>query len=290
MRSTVIAILLAVSFSVSAFQPRTGHWNNLPGESGRGFNIDIQDGVMVLTVYAYDAAGNAQWYIASGNMTNGQRNFTGTLEKFVNGQCLTCNYTAAVAGGSDGTVSVTFTTETSATVTLPGGHVTTIHPFNFKLGDPPRGMLGEWVFVYDIGPITFAERFNYTTMLDGAPANTTGQFATDLPRRGGCEYLISGTLAGTTLCVQINASGALINSYFFKYGLDETFDGVWQSPSTGTLYPMKGFRLKGQRGFSKSVARSATAVGQKAALEDGMGPKASLEMLEAVSELAARIK
>src|SRR5690242_21353742 len=94
-------ILVVASFSSMAFQPRTGHWNNLPSESGRGFNIDIQDGVMVLTVYAYDQAGNAQWYLAAGPMTNGQHNFTGTLDKYVGGQCLSCNYSAPTANGND---------------------------------------------------------------------------------------------------------------------------------------------------------------------------------------------
>lgn len=72
--------LLIASFGVGAFQPRTGHWWN-PNESGRGFNIDIQNGVMVLAVYTYDMAGNAQWYLASGTMTNGQRNFSSTLDQ-----------------------------------------------------------------------------------------------------------------------------------------------------------------------------------------------------------------
>src|SRR6185312_5295085 len=94
------------------------------------------------------------------------------------------------------------------------------------------------------------------TMLDGAPADTTGQFASDIPRRGACEYLVTGPLAGTTLCIQINASGALLNSYTFTYGLDETFSGNWISPSTLSLYTMKGFRVKGASGYAKSTTRS----------------------------------
>ena len=47
-------------------------------------------------------------------------------------------------------VSVAFASETLATVTLPGAHVTTIRPFNFRFGEPPLGLLGEWVFVYDV--------------------------------------------------------------------------------------------------------------------------------------------
>ena len=46
MKRLIVAILCLMWVSTaSAFQPRTGHWWN-PAESGRGFNIDIQDNVL----------------------------------------------------------------------------------------------------------------------------------------------------------------------------------------------------------------------------------------------------
>ena len=55
-----------------------------------------------------------------------------------------------VIAGNDGTISISFSSETAATLTLPGGRTTTIVPYNFGYGDPPTGLLGQWVFFYDI--------------------------------------------------------------------------------------------------------------------------------------------
>jgi hypothetical protein len=237
---------------VNAFQPRTGHWNNIQNESGRGFNIDIQDGVMVLTMYAYDQNGNAQWYIASGNMTNGQRNFSGTLEKFVNGQCLQCGPQTPQAAGNDGGISVVFVNETTANVTLPGGRVTTIRPFNFKYGDPPNGLVGEWIFVYDI-ITTFAERFNFTTMR-AATANGNGT-VWDVPRNAACELQVRGdaVLVGKVVCIDFTSTGTVANNYVYRYGIDETFDGLYLLGGFTTFHAMKGFRLSGTQGFEKAM-------------------------------------
>ena len=244
--------LLTVTTVSGAFQPRTGHWNNVVSESGRGFNIDIQDGVIVLTMYAYDQAGNAQWYISSGSMTNGQRNFTGTLDKFVNGQCVTCSYRAPSPNGNDETVSVAFTSETNAVVTLPDGHVTQITPFNFKYGNPPNCMLGEWVFVYDI-ITTFADRYDFSVV---APSGGY-TFALDNSRHAGCELETTGAVAGYVLCVQTPSSVARDwdNAYSFKYEVDETFSGNWIAPNIHTLFSMKGFRIPGASGYPKSARR-----------------------------------
>jgi hypothetical protein len=63
-----LLLLAIVATSATAFQPRTGHWNN-PNEAGSGMNIDLQDGTFVVTIYSYATNGLAQWYIASGKGT-----------------------------------------------------------------------------------------------------------------------------------------------------------------------------------------------------------------------------
>ena len=44
-----------------AFIPVTGLWWN-PNESGTGYNIQVQRGVMVVAMYSYVAAGDSLWY------------------------------------------------------------------------------------------------------------------------------------------------------------------------------------------------------------------------------------
>lgn len=258
-RALLVAFVLFAG-QASAFQPRTGQWWN-PAESGRGFNIEIQNGVMTLTVYTYDAAGNAQWYLASGAMTGAQHSFSGALNKYVGGQCAACSYQPATLAGNDGTVTVNFTSEIAATVSLPGGHVSAIRPLNFAYGDPPQGLLGEWVYVYDIIS-TFADRFDYT-VVRGATANGTGTVWDD-SRDAACEFQVSGALGGMVACFQFNSAGGIVNSYLYNYGIDETFSGQWVSISPAAAFAMKGFRIKGTSGFAKFATTAPDGLPTKA--------------------------
>jgi hypothetical protein len=79
-----------------------------------------------MTVYSYLPNGLPQWYIASGPLSGAT--WSGTLLKTLNGQCISCAYQAPVLNGNDGTVTVIFSSPTSATMNLPGGRVTEIQP------------------------------------------------------------------------------------------------------------------------------------------------------------------
>ena len=242
MRSIALAILLFISTAASAFQPRIGLWGNA-AESGSGYMMDIQNGLVALTVYSYLSSGPAQWYLASGPLVNNGHNFVATLDKYVGGQCISCIYRAPSLAGNDGTIAITFLSETLASVSLPGGRTTVIQPFDFGYGPLPAGLLGEWIFVYDIlaGGTTFAERFDFTTTL--APTATGSGIAADPVRLAGCELQVSGSLAGQVICADGDSAGNLQNGYAFRYGLDETYGGVWIAPGSGNQYAMKGFRV-----------------------------------------------
>ena len=270
MKRLLVTVLCLVSISTAfAFQPRTGHWWN-PAESGRGFNIDIQEGVLVLTAYGYQTGGAAQWYIASGPMTNSGHNFSGTLDKYQGGQCNSCSYVGRpTLVGNDGVITVVFASETAAAITFPGGRTTTIQPFNFAIGDPPQALLGEWIFVYDIivGGSTFAERYNFT-VVGGATTNGNG-IVLDTTRFATCELQIGGPLPGYVFCADWTNSrfDTVANIYQFRYGLDETYDGSWVSPITSNMYKMKGFKIASKSGTTRaaSVSELAVAVKQESA-------------------------
>jgi len=278
MKNLIVATLCLIwASTASAFQPRTGHWLN-PAESGTGFNIDVQDGVLVVTMYTYQAGGAAQWYLASGPMTNSGRNFTGTLDKYQGGQCLSCSFTGRpTLVGNDGTISISFVSETAATLTLPGGRRTNIQPFNFGFGDPPQGLLGEWVFVHDESA-TMAVKYNLTVVTS---ATSTGNgvvaglgITGDPSRITFCELQTSDVGAGLVFCGDGDTAGNVKNLYMFRYGLDETFAGYWVSPSGTIQYPMKGFRTKSENGFTR------TGIGTDASAASASAPVAPLEARE----------
>jgi hypothetical protein len=113
----------------AAFVPIDGVWANT-AENGRGFALGFKHGVLIVAIYAYLPDGTAQWYLASGPVVNNV--FTATLDKYVGGQCISCVYTGPpMVTGNDGAITITFTSNTSATVNLPGGRVTQIAPFQF---------------------------------------------------------------------------------------------------------------------------------------------------------------
>ena len=81
-------------------------------------------------MYSYAAGGDPVWYLAVGPLTNAGSGVaaTGTLDKYRAGQCASCVYQRPSITGNDGTMTIYFTSPTTATVQLPGGRVTHIQP------------------------------------------------------------------------------------------------------------------------------------------------------------------
>jgi hypothetical protein len=139
-RALFTVCVLFAAGAAAAFAPTTGHWWN-PNESGTGYNIDVRNGVLIMTIYTYKTNGDSEWYLASGPLSADQHAFSGTLDKYRNGQCISCAYPGPpVLVGNDGEISVHFLTESQATVALPGGRVTTIQPY-FATPVPDGGSL-----------------------------------------------------------------------------------------------------------------------------------------------------
>jgi len=124
----------SVVVAATPITPAIGLWWN-PDEAGTGYNFDVKHGVLVVTVFTYDAAGHSEWYLAFGPLTanGGTTTFSATLDKYRNGQCIGVGCAFRAPGppaGNDGTMSITFTSPTSAKMTLPG-RVTSIQPMAF---------------------------------------------------------------------------------------------------------------------------------------------------------------
>jgi hypothetical protein len=112
------------------FMPFAGLWWN-PNESGTGYNIQMQHGTMVVTVFAYDTNGDPVWYygVADPAASGTGVSATGSLDRYRGGQCISCtSYRPPVSAGSDGAFTLVFSSATSATVQLPGGRTTRIQP------------------------------------------------------------------------------------------------------------------------------------------------------------------
>lgn len=106
-------------------EPESGWWWN-PQESGRGFFIEYQAGTADLAGYMYDESGNAIWYltvVATPNL----RALSSSWWLYANGQSLTGAYRPATRTNDNvAPVSMTFTSATTATMTLPNGRTTNL--------------------------------------------------------------------------------------------------------------------------------------------------------------------
>jgi hypothetical protein len=103
--------------------PTSGIWWN-PNESGSGYALEVQHGVLAILIFSYQTNGSPQWYYVTGPM-NGN-SFTGTLDKYTGGPCISCPYVGRPAlAGNDGSITIQFSSTTTGTLTA-NGRTTTI--------------------------------------------------------------------------------------------------------------------------------------------------------------------
>jgi hypothetical protein len=112
--------------------PQTGWWWN-SAEGGRGYSIEVNGNHIFYAAYLYDAQGNAQWYVATGNTSIDGSLFTGDLLKVTGGQTLGGAFHAPSPAQSAGAITLAFAEATKGTMVWPGGAVA-IERFAFTPG------------------------------------------------------------------------------------------------------------------------------------------------------------
>lgn len=127
-----LASLMPVDIHAQA-TPQSGYWWN-PAEGGRGYFIEIQDQAMFFAAFMYGANGQPTWLASEGAMTSTTQ-YSGMLQSYANGQTLTGIYNSPIVSNPQvGEVQITFTSDTTANLTWPGG-VVPIQRFAFGPGD-----------------------------------------------------------------------------------------------------------------------------------------------------------
>lgn len=165
MRWILLVALAAASALVPAraFTPESGVWWN-PGESGTGLQIEIQDNLVTVFVYAYDEDGFPMWYTSAGFLDDSATVYQGSLEEFFGGPCVGCPWINNTHVGTAGSIRIVFDPldPTRATMTwgLAGGSQRTvqIERYHFYLHRGEDGgapveitkMIGEWTMVVDV--------------------------------------------------------------------------------------------------------------------------------------------
>ena len=78
-------IAFAAQAAVLIGDPTRGLWWN-PNESGRGFNIEMQGDVMIVTSFVYAPGGAATWFISAGRYNFATGTFSATFDANTGGR------------------------------------------------------------------------------------------------------------------------------------------------------------------------------------------------------------
>jgi hypothetical protein len=146
MRLFAFVVLLLLAGAASAQAPKSpptvGYWWN-PNESGRGWNIEVQNDVVAITHFVYRPDGSATFLQSAGpfDLTTGV--VSATLNQFGQGQCIGCPYTRPVTT-SIGTVRFEFPNDSQGQVIYPDGTIINIQPFVYGYSNALSATFGTW--------------------------------------------------------------------------------------------------------------------------------------------------
>ncbi len=274
----LLACLLLAAPAARAILPENGwYWN--PNESGRGFNIEIQNNMLFMSAFVYLPDGTPVWYVGGGPMSS-DRQWSSSLLRASGGQCLGCGYRAPDLD-TVGTVSINFTSERSATISLPGETIATVRQDWSGHGTSTRDALfGEWSFTEGDPdfPIYSGERI----ALSAARTGTSGPYAAG-SRTGSSASIAIGTWDSVLakFAILLDSSTSYYRLYVFTLNTLNRAEGLFWLYRKTSSPTGPGTYFVAHR--TKSLARLQTGVGP------GISKVASAEasLREAVEALLA---
>ncbi len=253
-----LALSLMVTQSVLAFMPAGGLWvidseNN--GQSGRGFQIEVENEVLVFTYFGYRLDGSGTFYLAAGPVTNNI--FSATLTEYQGGNALGAAYSPAHASGSPGKVTISFSSGKHGTMTLPGESPQSISKFGFGYPNGPDGLLGKWMFSEILSGVPNAIVRSLSVKLGTSSSYGNGIVATAAGDFG-CEFGTVGTLAGMVVCADVPQT-TYSDTYVFKFSGDRGVGIGFYVMSSGANSPA----------YELHALRIATKTGRETGINDG---------------------
>ena len=206
---SLISAFFLLSGHSQAAAPESGWWWN-PAEGGRGFTIEVQNGIMFMAGYMYDDAGRATWYASGPTKMVSDSLYQGVWTQYGNGQTLSGGYKGAtVVNANYGSITISFSTPTTGTLTLPSGVMVPLS--RFKFGGSDTG-----------GTVTATCTFSNFTIAK-YDAIAVGMTPNQVSQTMGCANNPAFTQRGTNYLVYVwvdtNGSGARILVYFDQNGL-----------------------------------------------------------------------
>lgn len=238
-----------------AISPESGWWWN-PDASGSGYNIEIQDNVLAVSTYVFDAAGNPIYYISAGLMAN-DKSYSGSLDLVTGGQCIGCPYKAPTRTPV-GIIKVDFADETNGRLVINNGLPIPIQrlAYGINLASPYK-LMGEWALVQGsrLLPVYFGDRVSFGTTFKA----TDGKLMARGNRSGATDRIaLSSEDSPGTWHMLVDSSTSYYQFYEFKFSGFNTIEGnVWtylkSSSPSGSGLPFVAFRSQSASLVSNGV-------------------------------------
>jgi hypothetical protein len=259
---TLVASLVVIACgwldTAQAITPESGLWAN-PAASGTGYNIEVQDNLLAVTIYSTDANGAPIYFLAAGPMT-GDNQFYGTMQKFSGGQCFGCPYKAPVVTPS-GPVSLVFTNAQTANVSVNGGAPIPISRVAFGVNpNDVSVLLGGWGFVTPASATaTYYSAWNFQLKTSDVTNGVTYVRGSNVgrPDRVAVGQLRADGFFQVLLDYPFDPDNYLL--FQFKLTTFNMVEGVFWKYAKGTVPTGVGLPFFGIR--SQSAALAATGVG-----------------------------
>lgn len=145
---TLLVLLgLVPALRAQEFSPHAGTWailEEVNGKPGRGFQIDVQNDILVLYFYGYETNGASTYWLAAGRIPAGSNQLTADLGAYEGGMAFGDPFKNATYVGPRGQVTIRFTALTRGEICLPSESCKAIGAFNFGFEDSASALLGLW--------------------------------------------------------------------------------------------------------------------------------------------------
>jgi len=204
--------------------PETGHWYN-PDQSGTGFNLEFQNGIMAGYYYGYDSEGNPEWYLVTNPLVRSET--PGVMwelevepQRYTGGNCMGCPYQAPNDPEALPAIKIEFFQRAYARLTLNDGSIQYMVPIMY--GSEGKAFFAEQT-PYTLPVFPSAERFVWSLLFkdngqENEPWNwrsdiyVIGKALTGFPNEGNYSYLVDAFT---------NPPEVLVNFGIITCGTDE---------------------------------------------------------------------
>ncbi len=221
------AILICLPGSLWAFYPVDGWWWN-PQESGRGFNIEMQDDEMFIAAFHYTPDGRPLWWVANGRYDAVTGRMTGDFIEFAGGQCPGCSYSApAVVSGAGSPVTIDFHSAVHATVQWDGETIPIERQYwRFSFDQPNLFLFGEFHFTTGALGVYFGNRIYF----DDEYTDTSGtEWIVGQVREGSSDRLAIARYeqSNDQFAILVDSSPSYYQFYLFDMTKDRMEGRSW---------------------------------------------------------------